>query len=79
MKSIVRTISYAVSALLALTLVACGGGGGSGSGSPAATTFTWPSTLVTSVPAPTYAAASQELAAFNLLNDERSCDFAGRL
>lgn len=54
-------------------LAACGGGGGGGSPAPApAPAPVAASSLVTSVPTPTYAAGSQELAAFELLNAERS-------
>lgn len=66
---------------LAVALAACGGGGGGGT----AATTTTPSviaataavsTIVTSVPASTYLAGSEELAAYNLLNTERtSCGF----
>ena len=68
------------------TLTACGGGGGGGTtvvDTPAPAPAPGPgltaplaSTLVTSVSAPAYAAVSEELAAFNLLNAERgSCGF----
>ena len=59
------------------SLTACGGGGG---GTTAAT-VTAPvvpvaANIVTSIPAPSYAGATEELAAFNLLNAERSrCGF----
>ena len=70
---------------LAAALTACGGGGG-GDGSatsptPVPTTPTpvappINSGQVTTVPAPTYAAASEEVLAFNLLNAERNrCGF----
>lgn len=72
--------------LVAATLVACGGGGG---GAAPATTgtvvgqapITTPvistaSNILTSAPAPGYAAGSEELVAFTLLNAERSfCGF----
>lgn len=59
------------------SLTACGGGGG---GTTAAT-VTAPvvpvaASIVTSIPVPSYAVVSEELAAFNLLNAERSrCGF----
>ncbi|WP_218002312.1 CAP domain-containing protein [Variovorax soli] len=61
----------------------CGGGGGGGNGngspppdSPSTVQDAADSTLVTSVPAPTYAAGSEELKAFSLLNAERArCGF----
>ena len=65
-------------------LAACGGGGGGGGGSntveppPVVTPppLVLASTIVTSVPASTYSAGSEELAAFNLLNAERErCGF----
>jgi uncharacterized protein YkwD len=64
--------------LLSLAILAgCGGGGGSGtapSGSGGGTGGT--STIVTSVPAATYAAGSQEKAAYDYLNAERAkCGF----
>ena len=65
-------------------LTACGGGGGGGAtggaaapavaAAPADTFF--PSNFVISVPTPTFAPGSEELAAFNLLNAERTqCGF----
>ncbi|WP_426161488.1 CAP domain-containing protein [Pseudoduganella sp. R-31] len=63
---------------LALLLAACGGGGGSGGApvvSPAPTTQTPSPTegnIVTSVPAPTYAAGSGNLSIFNAINALRS-------
>ena len=84
MKSLNAKTILALAALAALT--ACGGG--SGGSSPAGNPVT-PSTpvdpvtpvadkssIVTSVPAATYAAGSEELAAFKLLNAERQhCGF----
>jgi uncharacterized protein YkwD len=59
----------------------CGGGGGGG-GAPVATVLpvvvvpVVAASIVTSVPSPTYNVATEELAAFNLLNAERSrCGF----
>ncbi len=53
-------------------LTACGGGGSNGGISTAAINIP----LVLSVPAPTYAAGSQELAAFTVLNNARAtCGF----
>lgn len=71
---------------LAITLTACGGGSGSGdvAGAPGAVdAIVTPdpapvlnTALVTSVPAATYIAGSEEAAAFNLLNAERDrCGF----
>jgi uncharacterized protein YkwD len=59
--------------LLSVAILAgCGGGGGSGSGGSTGGT----STIVTSVPAATYAAGSQEKAAYDYLNAERAkCGF----
>ena len=69
---------------LASALTACGGGGGS---SPSVTAVApvvvapvvapvVAANIVTSIPAPSYAGATEELAAFNLLNAERSrCGF----
>lgn len=65
-----------VSALaLTVLLAACGGGGSGGSSAPAtATPADQPP--VGSVPAPTYSAGTEEVAAFQLLNAERSrCGF----
>lgn len=83
-----KTLSFPVltSLALAATLTACGGGGGGGdsasSVAPAAATGpvifapVIASTIVTSTPAPSYIDASEELAAFSLLNAERSrCGF----
>lgn len=60
----------------------CGGGGGGGGGgnpqpgNPSAAQDAPDSTLVTSVPPPTYTAGSEELKAFSLLNAERArCGF----
>ena len=82
MKSQHKTIAALIVAAAALT--ACGGGGGGGASAPATSpeVITAPVTsptntaLVTSVPAAAYQAASEELAAFNLLNVERGrCGF----
>lgn len=65
----------------AALLVACGGGGGGGTAStptpnPTPTPVVVTSNIVTSVSTPTYTPASEELAAFNLLNAERErCGF----
>lgn len=66
---------------LAAALTACGGGGGASSpvadvAAPVPVAPVVTANLVTSVPAPAYIAATEELAAFNLLNAERSrCGF----
>lgn len=66
-------------AALAATLViaACGGGGGGSSPTPAPTPTPTPSgALQTSIPAPTYAVGSAELAVFNIVNAHRDkCGF----
>lgn len=65
----------------AALIAACGGGGDDAVTPPVVPPIVAPvvslaSTIVTSVPAPTYAAGSEELAAFNLLNKERThCGF----
>ena len=77
-----------LSAAAALALAACGGGGSGSTATPAVANLTVPvvatpvvaavtaSSIVNAVPAPVYAVASEELAAFNLLNAERSrCGF----
>jgi uncharacterized protein YkwD len=72
-----------VAAAFAATLVACGGGGGGGStptpSTPVVAATLSPATtvpIVTSVPAATYTAGSEEKAAFDLLNAERAaCGF----
>lgn len=67
-----------IAALCAL-LAACGGGGGGGdtaAAAPAPAPSVAAATLVSSVPTPTYAAASEEMAAYTLLNSERErCGF----
>ena len=75
--------SLPVFTVLALTtaLTACGGGGGGASPSvvtvaPVVVAPVVAANIVTSIPAPSYAGATEELAAFNLLNAERSrCGF----
>jgi uncharacterized protein YkwD len=68
-----------ISALLAAVLAGCGGGGGGDSGTGGGgTTPTNPTgtDLQTSVPAPTYAAGSPELDAWNVLQQARdACGF----
>ena len=72
----------ALSVVGTLMLAACGGGEGGGS-SPTVPGMAPPvvapvvaANIVTSIPAPSYAVATEELAAFNLLNAERSrCGF----
>lgn len=62
----------------AAILAACGGGGTDPAApvTPPPVSNVQPSTIVTSVPTATYAAGSEELAAFNLLNAERQrCGF----
>jgi uncharacterized protein YkwD len=68
--------NLAAAVATSLVLTACGGGGGSSS-TPAPSPTPSPSTaLQTSVPAPTYAAGSAELAAFTVLNAQRErCGF----
>jgi uncharacterized protein YkwD len=66
--------------LAAAMLAACGGGGGGSSVPATATVAATPSpsvsTIVTSVPTPTYAVGSDEKAVFDLLNSEASnCGF----
>lgn len=69
----------------AFLLAACGGGGGSGSQTGPVAPVTPPvvtppaSDIQTSVPAPTYTAASQELAFFNAYNDFRGALGLGKL
>jgi uncharacterized protein YkwD len=77
-----KTVIGVMSMVSLCAMVACGGGGGGASptAGPAVTTAPAPNptntTLVTTVPAAGYAAASEELAAFNLLNAERGrCGF----
>lgn len=76
-----QKISYLLTATVLAALTACGGGGGGGDSAAAPTPPVTPapvvvSTIVTTVPAPVYTAASEELAAINLLNAERSrCGF----
>jgi len=74
--------SFFVLLPLVAALAACGGGGDSdpGPGGPSGGDPLPPvfqsSTLVTSVPAPSYAAGSEYLSAFNLLNEQRGlCGF----
>lgn len=79
--------SYLLSVIVLAALTACGGGGGGttvvNTPAPAPAPAPGPGpttpltgTLVTSVTAPAYAAVSEELAAFNLLNAERGqCGF----
>jgi uncharacterized protein YkwD len=72
------SISAVASAIAAVILSACGGGGSSAvdTQAPAPTPTYEASTIVTSVPVPTYPVGSEELAAFNLLNAERvRCGF----
>lgn len=61
----------------AFIVAGCGGGGGGSDPAPSPAPAPAPaSTIVTDVPAPTYAAGSNELLAFNTLNNERSrCGF----
>lgn len=69
----IKLCHYTVIFTLSAVLAACGGGGG-GSSPPVATPSTPP--VVTSVPTPTYASATEESAAFALLNTERGrCGF----
>ena len=75
MKSTNKTL--ALSIIVTAALAACGGGGGGDTTplkvTPAPVSL---STIVTSVPAATYAAGSDERAAYDLLNAERSkCGF----
>jgi uncharacterized protein YkwD len=64
---------------LAVALAGCGGGGGD-DGQAASTPSTTPNAgLQLTVPAPTYAALSEELQAFNTLNDIRSRCGHGKL
>ena len=82
-----RFIFSAAALATAAIMTACGGGGGdsappvAGPGTPSPTpTASTPtastSTIVVNVPAPSYAAGSEELAAYNYLNAERSrCGF----
>lgn len=74
------TKTLALSLICAAALAACGGGGGGTPiTAPVVTTPPAPvalSTIVTSVPAATYAAGSDERAAYDLLNAERQkCGF----
>lgn len=81
-----RIFKYSFLLVVAVGLVACGGGGSStqtqnpaaaaGVSSTPYTPFALTSALVTSVPASTYLAGSEEEIAFNLLNAERqNCGF----
>jgi uncharacterized protein YkwD len=74
-----KTLPILTTLALAGALTACGGGGGSSVTDTAAKPPLAPvitANLVTSVPAPSYTAATEELTAFNLLNAERShCGF----
>lgn len=79
-----KTFRFASTLSVLAALSACGGGGGGGTTpAPAATgvvvapvVISTASTIVISAPAPTYAAGSEELAAFNKLNVERTfCGF----
>ena len=69
--------------ILALTalLAACGGGGGGGTGTavtPAPVDPFVPSTITVATTLPTYPGGSEELAAFNTLNNARTtCGFGG--
>lgn len=66
-------ISSVAAMIAALILSACGGGGGgSASTTPTAPVQSPTSDVQSSVPAPTYAAGSQELAFFNMFNDFRA-------
>lgn len=63
-------------------LTACGGGGGSGNSTAPATAASTPSSTATSsnLTTPQYAASSAQLAAFNLLNQQRQqCGFPALL
>ena len=70
---------YLMCTVAAASIAACGGGGGGSTGgvaAPAAPVVQVTAQLVTSVPTPTYGAASEELIAFNYLNAERArCGF----
>ncbi len=66
-------------AALALALVACGGGDDEHDASPAEPSTPTNAGLQLSVPAPTYAALSEELQAFTVLNDIRSRCGHGKL
>ena len=76
---------YVLAGCIAAALTACGGGGGGGSATVGTSTTTTPvaqtaaqaSTINNSAPStPTYAAGSEELKAFNVLNAERTkCGF----
>jgi uncharacterized protein YkwD len=78
-----KILSAAVCACLALLLTACGGGGGGGSGTGSTTTPTpsdpfIPSTITVATVLPTYPGGSEELAAYNTLNNARTtCGFGG--
>jgi uncharacterized protein YkwD len=81
MKSITKT-AHSIFTIFSLTaLAACGGGGGSASPAvpttpPPASMLLQPSTIITSGGTSTYTAGSDELDAFNLLNQERkNCGF----
>lgn len=66
----------AVTALTAAILAGCGGGGSDSSGPSTPTPPVGAPDLQTSVPAPTYAPTSEELAAWNVLNQAReACGF----
>ena len=72
-------VKFLSAAALSVLVAACGGGGGGGDVSvpvPAPVPAAAPGTLVTTVAAPSYAVASEELSAFNTLNAERErCGF----
>jgi hypothetical protein len=74
---------HTLAALFAATTIgACGGGGGgtpAPAPGPAPAPSPAPAFIVTDVPAPTYAAASSELLAFNRLNGDRSLCGFGKL
>lgn len=74
-----RTKLIPLVAALTGVLTACGGGGGGGdtnAAAPAPSAVTAPSSLVTQVPQASYAAGSEELAAYNAVNTERErCGF----
>ncbi len=68
--------NLAISALTAAILAGCGGGGSDSSGPSTPTPPVGAPDLQTSVPAPTYAPTSEELAAWNVLNQAReACGF----
>jgi Cysteine-rich secretory protein family len=73
--TIMKTTIHLLTLSLTTLLTACGGGGGGGSTTTGGGT-TVGTAIVTSVPTPTYTAGSNELAAFNYLNQERArCGF----